>query len=62
MMKRLKRAEQEYRIDMSKSFYIAHTCLPQNSLGDYQSLGFNMHMEKPIKIKIIEKLIKKLNL
>lgn len=31
-------------------------------MGDFKSLGFNMHMEKPIKFKVIEKLIKKLNL
>lgn len=62
LMKKLMRAEAEQTLNLSDSYYVAHTCLPLSSLGDFKKLGFDTYLDKPIMKKFVEKIIKKLEM
>eukprot|EP00347_Sterkiella_histriomuscorum_P009478 403341058 len=62
LMMKLQQAEKNNLIKLSDSYYIAHTALPKISLNNYEQYGFNMYMGKPMKARIIEKLMKNLQL
>lgn len=41
---------------------MAHTCLPLSSLGEFNKLGFDTYLDKPIRKKNVEKIIKRLEM
>ena len=60
LIRKLRELEVTQKLNLSKSHAIAYTALPANSLGDFKELGFDSYMQKPLKLKRLEKLVKKL--
>ena len=60
LIRKLRELEVTQNLNLSKSHAIAYTALPANSLGDFKELGFDSYMQKPLKLKRLEKLVKKL--